>query len=138
MTDTSIKAGQIYRCCAPRGGPRIRIESYTPGAARAQVVDAETSKRPREVLVSHLHASPVTDTGRRRRAGYVLEGRFLPVLRDSEPAEQELDKVLRIVATWYCAVNDGSGFNANDLAWDLEKAGYPLPDVPEDVEDADA
>lgn len=40
---------------------------------RAQVVDAETGKRPRSILVSALHASAVTKSGAARRQGYALE-----------------------------------------------------------------
>lgn len=43
-----------------------------PGANRAQVVDAITGKRPREVLVNRLHASATTPTGKPRRTGYRL------------------------------------------------------------------
>ncbi|WP_424891825.1 hypothetical protein [Streptomyces sp. XH2] len=58
-------------------------------------------------------------------------------MTDTSPAS-DLNKVLRIVATWYSDVNDGYGFDAGDLVWNLEKAGYPLPDVPEGEETDDA
>jgi hypothetical protein len=68
-----IAPGQAYRSADPRGGPRIRIERYTPGHAHAWVVDADTGRRGRWVLVRSLHQTPVTRTGRARRTGYVLE-----------------------------------------------------------------
>lgn len=70
---TPIEPDQIYRSADPRGGPRIRITAYTPGTARAHVVDAVTGRRFRQILVSGLHASPTTKTGLPRRTGYVLD-----------------------------------------------------------------
>ncbi len=81
MTDTPIEAGQVYRPC--KGGPKVRIVSYAPGVARAAVVDDLTNERLTPVLVRHLHATPLTDTGQRRRSGYVLYKR---PDRDCEPA----------------------------------------------------
>ncbi|MFI2078593.1 hypothetical protein [Streptomyces triculaminicus] len=72
MIDT-IRPGQVYRSCDPRGGPRIRIRNYTPGQTHALVVDAATGKRFRQILVTRLHVSPTTRDGRQRRTGYVLE-----------------------------------------------------------------
>ena len=68
-----ITPGQVYRSCDPRGGPRIRIVSYTPGTSRARVVDAYSGKQPRGILVNSLHDSPMTRSGQPRRTGYVLE-----------------------------------------------------------------
>ena len=68
-----IQPGQIYRHCDPRESIRIRITAYTPGANRADVVDAVTGKRPRQILVTHLHDSATTKTGQPRRTGYALE-----------------------------------------------------------------
>ena len=68
-----IQPGQTYRHCDPRESIRIRIVRYTPGAARVYVVDAVTGKRHRQILVTHLHASPTTKTGQPRRSGYALE-----------------------------------------------------------------
>ncbi|MFE6225452.1 hypothetical protein [Streptomyces sp. NPDC057854] len=69
-----IEPGQTYRSADPRETIRIRITRYTPGSARAHVVDAVTGKRPRQMLVSYLHDSPTTKAGRPRRTGYILEG----------------------------------------------------------------
>ncbi|MDT0382660.1 hypothetical protein RM572_28320 [Streptomyces sp. DSM 42041] len=80
-----VRPGQTYRHCDPRERIRVRIEAYTDGDARAEVVDAATGKRPRRILVKDLHESPITANGRRRRSGYVLE-------RDS-PAESALTPV---------------------------------------------
>ena len=71
----TIKPGQIYRSCDPRGGPRIRVVRYQPGWARADVVDAYDGKRPRRVLVTTIHDSPTTRDGKPRRTGYALEAR---------------------------------------------------------------
>jgi hypothetical protein len=71
---TAIQPGQIYRSADPRdSGQRIRITAYTPGHARAHIVDAVTGKRFRQILVTALHASPTTRAGQPRRTGYVLE-----------------------------------------------------------------
>jgi hypothetical protein len=74
MTSQPIRPGQVYRACDPRdNGRRIRILSYSPGADRAQIVDAATGKRQRRIYVDYLHASPTTRDGRTRRTGYALE-----------------------------------------------------------------
>lgn len=72
MTNFTIESGQIYRPCSG-SGPRIRITAYTPGATRAEVVDAQTGTNARKIPVSKLHESPITANGRRRNAGYTLE-----------------------------------------------------------------
>ncbi|KAF0646285.1 MULTISPECIES: hypothetical protein [Streptomyces] len=69
----SIAPTQTYRSADPRGGPRIRIEKYTPGHAHAWVSDADTGKRARWVLVRSLHQTPTTRTGQPRRTGYIRE-----------------------------------------------------------------
>ena len=66
----TIKPGQIYRSCDPRGGLR-----YEPGWARAEVVNAYDGKRPRPVLAAALHDTPTTRDGKLRRTGYALEAR---------------------------------------------------------------
>jgi hypothetical protein len=68
-----IQPGQTYRSADPRGGPRIRIERYTPGHDRAWIVDAQDGKRGRWILVRSLHDSPTTRDGKPRRTGHVLE-----------------------------------------------------------------
>lgn len=68
-----IQSGQTYRSLDPRGGPRIRIETYRPGDARAHIVDARDGKRFRQILVTALHATDTTKTGAKRRTGYALE-----------------------------------------------------------------
>lgn len=65
---------RTYRCADPRGGPRIRIKSFTPGGKQAVVVDASTGLRPRWILISHLHPTPLNSKGQPWRTGYVLEG----------------------------------------------------------------
>jgi hypothetical protein len=42
-------------------------------------------------------------------------------------ATESLAPVLDIVRRWYVDVNDGAGWNADDLIRDLEQAGYTLP-----------
>ncbi len=70
-----IQPGQTYRRYdrTENATIRIRIESFTPGHNHAWVVDADTGKRARWVLIRNLHASRVTKTGQPRRTGYVLE-----------------------------------------------------------------
>ncbi|MGW2371742.1 hypothetical protein [Kitasatospora sp. NPDC001683] len=72
MTDHAIRPGQVYTDCDPRGGATIRITDYTPGSNRADVVDATTGKRPRQILVRSLHDSATTRDGKPRRTGYRL------------------------------------------------------------------
>lgn len=67
-----IQPGQVYCSCDPRGGPRIRVVEYALGWVGAVVVDADTGKRRRRVLVTALHTSSTTKTGQRRRTGYAL------------------------------------------------------------------
>ncbi len=70
-----IAKGQIYASCDPREDRpiRIRIESYQPGDVRAHVVDADTGKRSRRLLVDRLHETATTKAGQPRRTGYVRE-----------------------------------------------------------------
>ena len=68
-----IRKNQIYRCCDPRGGPRVRITAYAPGDTHAFVVDAYDGKRPRKIRVRDLHSTGTAKTGAKRRAGYALE-----------------------------------------------------------------
>ncbi|OKJ06813.1 hypothetical protein [Kitasatospora sp. CB01950] len=67
-----ITPGQIYTACDPRSGTTIRIISYTPGDARAHVVDAITGKRPRQILAVSLHLAGTGAWGKPRRTGYRL------------------------------------------------------------------
>ena len=71
-TDTTIKPGQVYESCDPRGGFAIRIVAYTPGSNRADVIDHMTGKYPRSILVTSLHATATTRHGHKRRTGYRL------------------------------------------------------------------
>ena len=92
MTAIAISPGQTYRSADPRGGSSIRIESYRPGDARAHVVDAQTGKRFRQILVSALHASSTTKAGHPRRTGYVLVGGTAPDVNEL------LDRVAKLKA----------------------------------------
>ncbi|WP_405699091.1 hypothetical protein OG209_05220 [Streptomyces sp. NBC_01383] len=71
-----IQPEQTYRSADPRDTHRepIRITAYTPGHARAHIVDARSGKKFRQILVSSLHATATTRDGKPRRTGYVLEG----------------------------------------------------------------
>ncbi|MEU2510530.1 hypothetical protein [Streptomyces syringium] len=74
MTSTHIEADQVYVACRPRDlGRRIRIVSYTPGHDTAQIVDADTGARPRQISVWKLHDSATTRYGKPRTTGYVRE-----------------------------------------------------------------
>lgn len=70
-----IQPGQTYQRYdrTERTTTRIRVEQFTPGHNHAWVVDADTGKRARWVLIRNLHATAFTKTGARRRTGYVLE-----------------------------------------------------------------
>ncbi|MEU8623304.1 hypothetical protein [Streptomyces sp. NPDC048669] len=69
-----IQPGQTYRSANPRDTHRepIRITAYD-GSNRADIVDANSGKKPRSILVNSLHATPTTRDGKPRRTGYVLE-----------------------------------------------------------------
>ncbi|WP_372407477.1 hypothetical protein [Streptomyces luteireticuli] len=71
MTSHTIQTGQVYRSAS--SGPPIRITNYAPGAAKAEVVNHATDEPLEAVPVRQLHDSPLTDTGRRRRAGFILD-----------------------------------------------------------------
>ncbi|MFF1716532.1 hypothetical protein [Streptomyces sp. NPDC058268] len=88
-TDFRVTRGQVYWSCVPTGGPRIRVTAV--GAHHAQVVDAKTKKRPRQILLTVLHPTPTTPSGDRRRTGYALvAGRV-----DSGPV---IDHIQQIIA----------------------------------------
>ncbi|MCB5168030.1 hypothetical protein LG634_24785 [Streptomyces bambusae] len=44
------------------------------------------------------------------------------------PKTRTVAEALDIVRRWYVDVNDGAGWDADDLVRDLADAGYPLPD----------
>jgi hypothetical protein len=70
---TPIKPGQVYRSCRPSDmGFRIRIVAVGEKSGRACEA---ANGRPllSRVPVRNLHDSPITSSGRRRTAGYVLE-----------------------------------------------------------------
>ncbi|MEV4440439.1 hypothetical protein AB0K09_15725 [Streptomyces sp. NPDC049577] len=71
MTSHAIQAGQVYRRVDT--GRRIRITSYRPGAAKADIVDHTSGETLDRVPVRQLHDGAFTPTGRLRRAGYVLD-----------------------------------------------------------------
>ncbi|WP_181811064.1 hypothetical protein [Streptomyces ipomoeae] len=69
-----IQSGQVYVACDPREeGRRIRITAYTPGHTHADIVDADSGRRPRPIQVRSLHQSATVRGGASRRTGYVLE-----------------------------------------------------------------
>jgi len=68
----AVEVGQVYRSCKPRDmGFRIRIVEV--GEVTVRAVSASNG-RPllNRVRIRNLHQSPITQTGRRRTAGYVL------------------------------------------------------------------
>ena len=67
----TIEPGQVYRSCDPRGGPRVRIVAVNPNSV--DVVDARDGKRHRRILLTYIHATQTTKTGKPRRTGYALE-----------------------------------------------------------------
>lgn len=67
----TIEPGQVYRSCDSRGGPLVRVVEVH--ANSVQVVDAQDGKRPRRILLTYIHDSPITKTGKPRRTGYALE-----------------------------------------------------------------
>lgn len=70
----AIEAGQVYRRYDRKGhiSRGVRVVTYQPGADRAQVVDADSGLRPREIRVSALHETTHPDD-RPQSGGYVLE-----------------------------------------------------------------
>jgi hypothetical protein len=75
MADHTIRPGDVYEPCDPLDDTRIRVVAYTPGATSADIVDAESGKRRRWVLVSSLYAAETTEDGHPRRSGYHLVNR---------------------------------------------------------------
>lgn len=71
MKTAGVESGQVYRSCDPRGGPTIKIVAV--GGNRAYVVDAQDGKRRRSILLTALHTSPTTRSGRHRRTGYMMD-----------------------------------------------------------------
>lgn len=51
-----------------------------------------------------------------------------PAPEEQPAAEEPLTEVLRIVSKWVADRNNGLGPDTDDLIWDLEQAGHPLPD----------
>ncbi|MEU1373017.1 hypothetical protein ABZ442_05045 [Streptomyces triculaminicus] len=99
MTDLTIRAGQIYRSCDPRDDGRgVRIVRYAPGDARALVVDADTGKRTRPLLVAQLHASATTTSGTPRRTGYALEARPVTGTAPAAALRATADKLRTLAA----------------------------------------
>ncbi|MGW0670603.1 hypothetical protein [Streptomyces sp. NPDC002746] len=60
-----IEPGQVYRSCAPRGGPRIKGNAVYGN--RADIADAPDGKRPR--------SNVLTAFARPRRTSDVLDAR---------------------------------------------------------------
>lgn len=95
MTDTHIRKDRVFAACHPEDTARLRIVQYEPGDLRALVADAETDARRRLILVTSLHASPLTTTGTRRRSGYapadVDPGAESPVAEPQQTDTNEVD-----------------------------------------------
>lgn len=72
MIQHEVRPGQVYESCRPQGGIHTRIRIVSVGGNRADVVDAGTGRRPRSVLITALHPSGETSTGRPRRWDYRL------------------------------------------------------------------
>ncbi|MFD5428255.1 hypothetical protein [Streptomyces sp. NPDC127084] len=68
-----VRTGRIFAACHPHDTARLRVVRYEKGDMRALVADAATGTRQRLILVSSLHATPVTASGSRRRSGYAPE-----------------------------------------------------------------
>ncbi|MEU8919437.1 hypothetical protein AB0D10_00700 [Kitasatospora sp. NPDC048545] len=67
-----VRAGQVYEACHPGDGQRrIRVLSVTGNRASVETLGLGPARR-RDMLLTALHASATTATGRLRRAGYRL------------------------------------------------------------------
>ena len=66
-----IQPGQVYRHCDPRA-ESVRLRVMTVGPNRAEVFYLHTGRAGR-ILLSQLHDSRTTKTGKPRRTGYALE-----------------------------------------------------------------
>ena len=69
----TIEPGQVYKSCDPRGGPTVRVVTVNPNSV--DVVNAQDGKRHRRILLTYIHASSITKTGKPRRTGYALEAK---------------------------------------------------------------
>lgn len=73
MSARHPEVGQVYRSAKPGdGGSRIRLTDVTATSAAA-VEHANGRPLSTRIPLRQLHASPVTGTGRRRAAGWILE-----------------------------------------------------------------
>ena len=73
MANHSVLPGQVYVSCDPRDYGNVKVRVTEVGGQRAQVVDAETGKRPRSILLASFHAEATNPrTGRARKTGYRL------------------------------------------------------------------
>ncbi|MGW7316314.1 hypothetical protein [Streptomyces sp. NPDC054865] len=86
--DFHAERGQVYWSCSPTGGPRIRVTEVD--ADHARIVDARTRKRPRRILLTELHPTPVTLFGKRRRTGYALD----PSEVDAGPVTDHMQRIV--------------------------------------------
>lgn len=64
--------GKTFRPASSRG-KRIRIHSFTPGGSQAVIVNAASGKGKRWISIDNLHPTPLTQTGRNWKTGYILE-----------------------------------------------------------------
>jgi hypothetical protein len=68
-----IEKDDVYESADPRDdGRQIRIVSWFPGYAKAQIVSHPSGKNHRQINVKHLHRDRNTGKGEPRRNGYFL------------------------------------------------------------------
>lgn len=88
-----IRTGRVFAACHPQDTARIRIVRYEDGDMRALVVDAATGARQRLILVSSLHPTGITASGRMRKSGYAPE--------DAPPAAPQLAQPSGEATDWF-------------------------------------
>ena len=70
----TVQRGQVYRSCNPAHSTPtlLRVESYRPGDLRAEVAEARTGRRRRQLRATQLHGTEVSVGDALRRTGYAL------------------------------------------------------------------
>jgi hypothetical protein len=123
LEETGLKSMAFRNGMSMEIEPARELVAHWVGAARAMLGDAPNySETPIEMEVK-VAEDP-------ERFAFTLQrvGKLTPH-QARQRAEEATADVLRIVSAWCVEANDLSGVDAGDLAFLLEQAGHPLPNV---------
>ncbi|KAB8167047.1 hypothetical protein FH609_011630 [Streptomyces sp. 3MP-14] len=124
LAETGIRAMNFRNGLGMALEPARELLPHLVAAARALLGDAPNYSETRLELDVKVAESPELYT-------VVIQRHAPGALTPHEArqrAEDQRDEVLSIVARW-CTAAEVGGVDAGDLAWDLDQAGYPLPDA---------